>query len=59
MGKVPADVYAFSKRQLRQPVWERIAAHDDADATVLEVWSSERAREAITAYLESLRSRSR
>jgi enoyl-CoA hydratase/carnithine racemase len=59
MGGVPADVYAFSKRQLRQPVWERIAAHDDADATVLEVWSSDRARDAITAYLDSLRTRSR
>ncbi|TDP92091.1 enoyl-CoA hydratase/isomerase family protein [Labedaea rhizosphaerae] len=57
MGEVPADVYAFSKRQLRQPVWERIAAHDSADAEVLEVWSSDRSRDAITAYLESLRRR--
>ena len=57
MGKVPADVYAFSKRQLRQPVWERIAAHDAADAEVLEVWSSDRTRDAINAYLESLRRR--
>lgn len=57
MGKVPADVYAFSKRQLRQPVWERIAAHDAADAEVLQVWSSDPTRDAISAYLESLRRR--
>lgn len=57
MGKVPGDVYAFSKRQLRQPVWERIAAHEAADAEVLEVWSVDRTRDAIKAYLDSLRRR--
>jgi enoyl-CoA hydratase len=54
MGEIPEEVFAFSKRQLRQPVWERISKHAADDETVLEVWSSEETRVRIAAYMASL-----
>jgi enoyl-CoA hydratase len=47
-------VFAFSKRQLRQPVRDRIAARSGDDEAVLSMWSSARTLDAIARYLETL-----
>jgi enoyl-CoA hydratase len=53
MLRLPAEVFAYSKRQLQRPARERIAAAGaDADA-VQAMWESPRTREAVTAYLDS------
>jgi enoyl-CoA hydratase len=54
MTRTPADVFAFSKRQLRQPVRDRIAARSGDDEAVLSMWSSARTLDAIARYLETL-----
>jgi enoyl-CoA hydratase len=54
MGRTPAEVFSFTKRQLQQPARERIAARGDDDA-VLAMWSSAATRDRISAYLEQLR----
>ena len=51
--RLPAEVFAFSKRQLQRPARERIAAGADADA-VQAMWESLPTQEAVTAYLDSL-----
>jgi enoyl-CoA hydratase len=54
MLRLPAEVFAFSKRQLQRPARERIAAAGaDADA-VQAMWESLHTRETVTAYLEDL-----
>ena len=59
MARVPADVFAFSKLQLRQPARDRIAARSGDDEAVLAAWSSDRTREGIARYLDALRQRPR
>ncbi len=59
MAQTPAGVFSFSKRQLQQPARDRIAARRDEDQAVLAIWSSDRTRDAITAYLQALRQRPR
>ena len=59
MARTPAGVFSFSKRQLQQPARDRIAARRDEDQAVLAMWSSDRTRDAITAYLQALRQRPR
>jgi enoyl-CoA hydratase len=59
MAQIPAEVFAFSKRQLHQPASDRIAAQSGDDDTVLALWSSTRTRDAITGYLGTLKQRSR
>jgi enoyl-CoA hydratase len=54
MARVPAEVFAFSKRQLQRPARDRIAERR-ADDAVLSMWSSDRTRDAITGYLDALR----
>src|SRR5579875_1606542 len=54
MLRLPAAVFAFSKRQLQRPARERIAAAGaDADA-VQAMWESLPARQAVAAYLDAL-----
>lgn len=54
MLRLPAEVFAFTKRQLQRPARERIAAAGaDADA-VQAMWESLSTREAVTAYLDAL-----
>ncbi len=59
MARVPAEVFAFSKRQLQQPARDRIAARSGDDEAVLAAWSSDRARDGIARYLDALRQRPR
>jgi enoyl-CoA hydratase/carnithine racemase len=59
MAQVPADVFAFSKRQLQRPARDRIAARSGDDEAVLAMWSSDRTRDAIARYLDALKQRSR
>jgi enoyl-CoA hydratase len=59
MAQVPADVFAFSKRQLQLPARERIAAHSGDEEAILAMWSSARTRDTITGYLDALKQRSR
>jgi len=54
MAQTPAEVFSFSKRQLQQPARDRIAARCYEDQAVLAMWSSDRTRDAITAYLQAL-----
>jgi enoyl-CoA hydratase len=55
MAQVPAEVFAFSKRQLQQPARARLAGRDGDNEAVLAMWSSDRTRERISAYLDSLK----
>jgi enoyl-CoA hydratase len=59
MGRTPADVFAFSKRQLQQPAREQMAARGADDAVVLSMWSAERTQQVIVGYLDALKSRPR
>lgn len=59
LAQFPAEVFAFSKRQLQQPARDRIAARSGDDEAVLAMWSSARTREAIARYLDALRQRPR
>ncbi|PKW16392.1 enoyl-CoA hydratase/isomerase family protein [Saccharopolyspora spinosa] len=59
MARIPAEVFAFSKRQLQQPARDRIAARSEDDQAVLAMWSSTDTQQAISGYLGALeRSRS-
>ena len=55
MAQVPAEVFEFSKRQLQQPARARLADREGDDEAVLAMWSSDRTREAIAEYLETLK----
>jgi enoyl-CoA hydratase len=55
MAQVPAEVFEFSKRQLQQPALARLAGQDGDDEAVLAMWSSDRTRDAIAQYLETLK----
>lgn len=59
MAQVPAEVFAFSKRQLQQPARDAIAASGGDEEAVLAMWSSDRTRDAIAGYLDALKQRSR
>ena len=59
LARIPADVFAVSKRQLQQPARERITARSGDDQDVLATWSSAATQAAITAYLDTLRRRPR
>ena len=59
MAQTPAGVFSFSKRQLQQPARYRIAARRDEEQAVLAMWSSDRTRDTIAAYLQALRQRPR
>jgi enoyl-CoA hydratase len=59
MAQIPAEVFAFSKRQLQRPARERIAARSGDEEAVRTMWSSARTRDAITGYLDTLRNRPR
>jgi enoyl-CoA hydratase len=59
MAQIPAEVFAFSKRQLQQPARDRIAARSGGDEAVLAMWSSDRTQAAIARYLDTLKQRSR
>jgi enoyl-CoA hydratase len=54
MARIPAEVFAFSKRQLQQPARERIAARSGEDETVRAMWCSNRTRETISECLHTL-----
>jgi enoyl-CoA hydratase len=59
LAQIPADVFAFSKRQLQQPARERITARRGDDRDVLATWSSAATHATIAAYLGQLRRRAR
>ena len=59
MAQIPAEVFAFSKRQLQRPARDHIAARTGDDKTVLATWSSARTRDAIARYLDALKQRPR
>jgi enoyl-CoA hydratase len=59
LARVPAEVFSFSKRQLQQPARDHMAARAAADEAVAAMWSSDRTRDAIAGYLDTLRQRSR
>jgi enoyl-CoA hydratase len=59
MARIQADVFSVSKRQLQQPARDRIAARSGDEEAVVEIWSSDRTRDAITLYLAALRERTR
>jgi enoyl-CoA hydratase len=59
MARTPADVFAFSRRQLQQPARDQLAARAEDDAAVLALWSAKRTREAIAGYMDALKSRPR
>ena len=57
LARVPAEVYALSKRQLRRPAWRRIAANQADDERVTDIWASDDTRKTVADYVESLRTR--
>jgi enoyl-CoA hydratase len=55
LARVPAAVFALSKRQLHGPARERITARQpEDDAMVSELWRSPVVQRAVADYLESL-----
>ncbi len=59
MARIPAGVFAVSKRQLQQPARDRMAARRGEDAEVLATWSSATTQAAIAGYLGELKHRPR
>lgn len=59
MARTPVDVFSVSKRQLQQPARDRIAARSGDEEAVVEMWSSDRTRDAIARYIAALRERTR
>jgi enoyl-CoA hydratase len=59
MARIAVDVFSVSKRQLQQPARDRIAARSGDEQAAVEMWSSDRTRDAITLYLGALRERTR
>ena len=59
LARIPAYVFAFSKRQLQQPARDRIAARGGDEEAVAAMWSADRTRDAIARYLAALRDRAR
>ncbi len=53
LGALSADAFAISKRQIRQPAFERMQAlAAETDAQVLEVWSRPETLAGIRAFLD-------
>jgi len=54
MARTPAEVYAFTKRQLQQPARAAMDGHAADEEAVEASWKSAGARDAIAAYVASL-----
>ncbi len=53
MAAIPADAFAITKRQIRQPALDRMQAQAaETDARVLEVWSRPEILDGIRAFLD-------
>ncbi len=53
LAAVPAAAFAHTKRQVRQPVRDRLARHAEAwDRAAVELWSGEATRRVVAEYLE-------
>jgi enoyl-CoA hydratase/carnithine racemase len=58
LGRIPADTYRFSKRQLQAPVWEQLERRRPAeDPGTAELWSARVADGTIRAYMEEVTAR--
>jgi enoyl-CoA hydratase len=59
MARIPAGVFAHTKRQLHAPARQRIdeLRAADADVRVAELWQSPATRAAVAAYLDQLAGR--
>lgn len=58
LAAIPAEVFALSKQQLRQPTRQRIAANRPIhDPRVLELWSSPTTRQILRDFLATLAQR--
>jgi enoyl-CoA hydratase len=51
LGRIPPDIFAMAKHQLRAQAVERAAARSEADARALEIWSSPETHARIRDYL--------
>jgi enoyl-CoA hydratase/carnithine racemase len=58
LAAVPPTAFALTKRQLREPVIERIHVGSAIDALVLDAWASDETLSAIRAYVERTLKRS-
>jgi enoyl-CoA hydratase len=54
MAKIPAEVFALSKRQLQLPARAAMDGHDADEEAVAAGWESNGTREAIAAYMAGL-----
>jgi enoyl-CoA hydratase len=54
MAKIPAEVFALSKRQLQLPARAAMDGHDADEEAVAAGWESSATRDAIAAYLAGL-----
>jgi len=52
LAAVPATAFALTKRQLREPVLERIHVGTAIDALAIDAWTSEETLAAIRSYVE-------
>lgn len=53
LAAIPAETFALTKRHLRQPVRDRLAAHGAAiDAAVAAIWAAPDARAAVRGYVD-------
>ncbi|HEU0051573.1 MAG TPA: enoyl-CoA hydratase/isomerase family protein [Longimicrobium sp.] len=51
LGRIPPEIFALTKRQLRADAVDRAARHADADARALELWASPETHTRIRDYL--------
>jgi enoyl-CoA hydratase len=54
MAKIPAEVFALSKRQLQLPARAAMDGHDADEVAIAAGWESSGTRDAIAGYLASL-----
>lgn len=55
LAAIPAEVFAMTKRQLRQPMLDRVAAYGPKfDAEVAHLWQQPEARTRIRAYMDRI-----
>lgn len=51
-GIIPSVSFRITKRQLRQPLLERLEQYKQMDKQIIQLWASDEVRAAIESYLE-------
>lgn len=52
LGTIPSVSFRITKRQLRQPLLDRLEQYKQMDKQIIQLWASDEVRAAIESYLE-------